>query len=234
MRLAVLADVQGNLPALEAVLRDVEARSVDTTVCLGDVVGPGGRMAECIALVRARVAHIIAGTRDLAVCAPAQSSCLQAEVPARLRSALVPEDLAWLRALPRTVRGEGWMGVHSHLDPALLQTHDPAPSPKALLDGMTARASVPPVVLASHGGSPQVSHRTDGAVAELAIPRLRWPANAEAVLIDPGSVGRRHPSDPRATYAIVDLRARIVESVRVRYGSAPQPSRSEAAHRGAP
>src|SRR5262249_49362387 len=41
MRLAVLADIHGNLPALEAVLHDLEARAVDSTVNLGDCVsGP--------------------------------------------------------------------------------------------------------------------------------------------------------------------------------------------------
>src|SRR5512145_2207180 len=41
MRVAVLADVHGNLPALEAVLRDVETVDVDRIVLLGDIaLGP--------------------------------------------------------------------------------------------------------------------------------------------------------------------------------------------------
>lgn len=41
MRVAVLADVHGNLPALEAVLRDVETADVDRIVLLGDIaLGP--------------------------------------------------------------------------------------------------------------------------------------------------------------------------------------------------
>ena len=41
MRVAVLADIHGNLPALEAVLRDVEAAGVDTVVLGGDLAdGP--------------------------------------------------------------------------------------------------------------------------------------------------------------------------------------------------
>jgi 3',5'-cyclic AMP phosphodiesterase CpdA len=38
MRLAVISDVHGNLPALEAVLADVKERRVDFTVNLGDCV----------------------------------------------------------------------------------------------------------------------------------------------------------------------------------------------------
>jgi len=41
MRVAVLADIHGNLPALEAVLRDVEAAGVDAIVLNGDIAdGP--------------------------------------------------------------------------------------------------------------------------------------------------------------------------------------------------
>jgi predicted phosphodiesterase len=41
MRVAVLADIQGNLPALDAVLRDVEAAGVDAIVLNGDMAtGP--------------------------------------------------------------------------------------------------------------------------------------------------------------------------------------------------
>ena len=39
MRVAVLSDVHGNLPALEAVLAEVDAEEVDTVVCGGDIVG---------------------------------------------------------------------------------------------------------------------------------------------------------------------------------------------------
>jgi putative phosphoesterase len=39
MRIAVLADIHGNLPALEAVLREVEDSSVDRIVLLGDIAG---------------------------------------------------------------------------------------------------------------------------------------------------------------------------------------------------
>lgn len=39
MRIAVLADIHGNLPALEAVLREIEDSAVDRIVLLGDIAG---------------------------------------------------------------------------------------------------------------------------------------------------------------------------------------------------
>ena len=41
MRIAVIADIHGNMPALEAVLADIQHRNVDRTINLGDCVsGP--------------------------------------------------------------------------------------------------------------------------------------------------------------------------------------------------
>jgi predicted phosphodiesterase len=38
MRIAVIADIHGNMPALEAVLADIERRDADRTINLGDCV----------------------------------------------------------------------------------------------------------------------------------------------------------------------------------------------------
>ncbi len=51
MRVAALYDVHGNLPALEAVLADVERHGVEMLVCGGDVVW-GPMPAECLGLLR--------------------------------------------------------------------------------------------------------------------------------------------------------------------------------------
>src|SRR3954447_10321838 len=52
MRVAVIADVHANLPALEAVLADVEAHGVDRIVLLGDIAG-GPMPAETLDLLEA-------------------------------------------------------------------------------------------------------------------------------------------------------------------------------------
>jgi predicted phosphodiesterase len=61
---AVFSDVHGNLPALEAVLADIERRGVTTTLCLGDLVGYGPSPNEVAALVRAREIPSLLGNYD--------------------------------------------------------------------------------------------------------------------------------------------------------------------------
>ena len=64
MRVAALADIHGNLPALEAVLRDVALENVDAIVFCGDVAS-GPMPAESIELLR-RVAdaRFVRGNAD--------------------------------------------------------------------------------------------------------------------------------------------------------------------------
>jgi putative phosphoesterase len=61
---AVFSDVHANLPALEAVLEDIEAQGVESTVCLGDLVGYGPFPNEVVTLIRGRAIPAIMGNYD--------------------------------------------------------------------------------------------------------------------------------------------------------------------------
>ena len=61
-RIAVLSDVHGNMTAFDAVLRDLDARGIDTVLNLGDVVGKGPRGSAAVARSRERCAVRSAAT----------------------------------------------------------------------------------------------------------------------------------------------------------------------------
>ena len=61
MRIALLSDVHGNLPAFEAVLADVRGEGVDEVWCLGDLVGYGAQPDECVALAREQLRRLHRG-----------------------------------------------------------------------------------------------------------------------------------------------------------------------------
>ena len=63
MRLAVLSDIHGNLPALEAVLQDLERWNVWGIIVAGDFTG-GPQPVETIRLLRARRTWMIRGNSD--------------------------------------------------------------------------------------------------------------------------------------------------------------------------
>lgn len=65
MRIAVLSDIHGNLPALEAVLADLKEQSPDQVWCGGDIGWVGPWAGECIARVRETGWPIIKGNTDV-------------------------------------------------------------------------------------------------------------------------------------------------------------------------
>ncbi len=64
MRLAVIADIHGNLLALDAVLADIAARGVDLTVNLGDCVSGPLWPAETAARLMALGLPTVRGNHD--------------------------------------------------------------------------------------------------------------------------------------------------------------------------
>jgi predicted phosphodiesterase len=63
MRVAVVSDIHGNLPALEAVLSEVDAEGVDTVVCTGDVLG-GPLSADVFDRLSGLGAQVVRGNAD--------------------------------------------------------------------------------------------------------------------------------------------------------------------------
>lgn len=65
MRIALIADIHGNLPALEAVMRDIRTRrKPDCILSLGDQVNLGPCPKETLALLRAENARCLHGNHE--------------------------------------------------------------------------------------------------------------------------------------------------------------------------
>src|SRR5919206_5050458 len=97
MRVAALYDIHGNLPALEAVLAEVERESVDAIVVGGDIAGGPPQPREVIELLRSLPnVHFVRGNADR-VRAPEHAG---EEGVAWLLTELDAEHVDWLEALP--------------------------------------------------------------------------------------------------------------------------------------
>jgi putative phosphoesterase len=64
MRIGILADIHGNLPALQAVQRELERQGVDQVVNLGDVSFRGPAPRQCWEAVRAMGAPVLKGNTE--------------------------------------------------------------------------------------------------------------------------------------------------------------------------
>jgi putative phosphoesterase len=64
MKIALFSDIHGNMPALEAVLSDIEEHKPDEIYCLGDLVNFAPWTNEIINLLRERNIPVIMGNHD--------------------------------------------------------------------------------------------------------------------------------------------------------------------------
>lgn len=64
MKIALISDIHGNLPALEAVLKDIEKRQASRVFCLGDLIGKGPNSAEAVDICREICDGIVVGNWD--------------------------------------------------------------------------------------------------------------------------------------------------------------------------
>jgi predicted phosphodiesterase len=116
VQFAVISDVQGNLPALEAVLGDIRSRfkKIERIVSAGDLVGRGPWPNEVIDLIRQEGIESTRGNYDDAVAFQRMGSgndfatLAEEDVDRRAiawtRSRLTPANLEYLSGLPRDLR----------------------------------------------------------------------------------------------------------------------------------
>jgi protein phosphatase len=63
-RIAIISDIHGNLPALEAVLLDIGQRDISRIFCLGDLVGKGPSPGAVVDRIRERCEVVVQGNWD--------------------------------------------------------------------------------------------------------------------------------------------------------------------------
>jgi predicted phosphodiesterase len=197
MRIAVVSDVHGNLPALEAVLAD--AGRFDALLCCGDLVGFYPEVAEVVDRLRAAGVQAVRGNHERMVLGELSFAPERAGYYAIdwTRRALRPDQLRWLAGLPAALQAssDGLALEVRHASPWDDLTYLYADRPEL------ARIALPPDrwLLLGHTHHPMRVRRGAG-----------W-------VLNPGSVGQPRDWDPRAAYAILDTAARAWVQRRVAY-----------------
>jgi putative phosphoesterase len=197
-RLAVLADVHGNVAALEAALADIAKERPDGIVVCGDLALNGPRPAEAVRRVMeldADGALVIAGNTDIAVADGDYAAAFPwlEEVPAGHRAAaewardqLSDEELRFLRRLPSERRL--WVG-----DVLVLACHA---SPGSQTSGLAVDLD-PSVVV-------ERVTRTDARVICCGHTHVADVRDLGArLIVNPGSCGYAFDGDPGAAWALL-------------------------------
>ena len=221
MKYALISDVHSNLPALEAVLADIERREdVDAIYHLGDLVGYAPWPNETVAVVQELGIRGIAGNYDSTVATDYKHCGCKADSP----------------------RGEEL----SHLSYEWTRAHV-SPETKRALSELPFRLDLRP--LGGHKSRPQLilvhgtptlntlywtEDRTDSFCVKMARAanakegdliafghtHKPWHREVEGIhFLNTGSVGKPKDGDWRAGYVLVEAEEEVkaVESVRVEY-----------------
>ncbi|MBW8830543.1 MAG: metallophosphoesterase family protein [Burkholderiales bacterium] len=210
MKIAAISDIHGNLPALEAVLADIETQAVDATVNLGDILSGPLWIAETADRLMALKLPTISGNheRQVLTVPPDKMGASDAHAAARVNSS----HRAWMSSLPATLQLTGEVFC-CHGTPTsdlvyFLETVTPdcgeAGVRRATLSEATERAGsamrgvAHGVILCGHTHVPRVMRLADGRL-----------------VVNPGSVGLQaydddHPhvhlvenGSPHSRYAIL-------------------------------
>ncbi|MCD6141828.1 metallophosphoesterase [Candidatus Acetothermia bacterium] len=214
-RIGIISDIHGNLPALEAVLSALNAEGAETVIFCGDLVGYGPWPGEVIARMQGSSIGV-QGNHDAAACGALPTNHFTPAARAAIdwiRSRLSAADIAYLSSLPLTREVEGMTVVHGS---------PRGPLWEYILDPWTAAESLS--LLSTDINLFGHSHIQGGFVADgekvepidpragtiELVPGLRY-------LINPGSVGQPRDGDPRAAYAILDLKQGTIAYHRISY-----------------
>ncbi|MDA0337341.1 MAG: metallophosphoesterase family protein [bacterium] len=214
MHVAVLADVHGNLEALESVLIAVHREGVERVLVLGDLVGYGPDPVACIHRIREAGSVCVLGNHDQAMVAPRYTHELNPmarETLLESRGMLGPDELSYLRATAyRYLEGDA---VFTHANPIAPEEWQCLYLFEHIdwcLAGLEAR-----IAFVGHTHYPGIHCRMDATSvaltsSEVAIGRHRY-------LVNVGSVGQPRDGDPRASYALWDTDSSYVKLRRVEY-----------------
>ena len=196
MKVALIGDVHANLPALEAVLADAEARGAQAVWNIGDFVGYGPFPNEVVKRLQQPGVVSIIGNYDLKVLKFPKKKANWKKSKRREKhlafgwayESLSKKSRKFLRALPeeQRIECEGRRILLVHGSPTSVEEHLEPDTPEERLRELAATAEAD-VVVCGH------SHR--------AFARKI----AGVWFINTGSVGRPDDGDPRACYATLHL-----------------------------
>jgi diadenosine tetraphosphatase ApaH/serine/threonine PP2A family protein phosphatase len=217
MRIALVSDVHGNLPAFEAVMEDVRESAAEETWCLGDLVGYGAQPEACVELARETCHVCLAGNHDLVVIEEIDIGDFSHSAAAAAlwtRQNISEETAGFLRELDPVDTGREPALYHaSPRDPVweyVLSTWQADECMQAMEPRVGAVGHSHVALFFHRDGDAEVAGAAAPAGTELDLTRGEW-------LINPGGVGQPRDGDPRAAWLLLDTDSWAATWRRVEY-----------------
>lgn len=216
MRYALISDIHANLEALEAVVAEIDKLSVDSIMCLGDVIGYGPNPNECAETIRQRCAVCLIGNHDEASLGEVDLSFFNyvaREAIEWTAKELSEHHKAYLRSLPYVHDFDDCMIVHASPDNPdrwnyILSLDDATQGFEAFTQQacFIGHSHTPWVIELNPAGRMQV-HQHYPVVLK----------DHHRYLINVGSVGQPRDRNPAAAFGVFDDSVREYRLIRADY-----------------
>jgi predicted phosphodiesterase len=214
MRYAIIADIHGNLEALQVVLEDCKAQRVTHYACLGDVVGYNANPKECLDIIRSMGMPCVKGNHDEYCSATVELDGFNphaAEAVTWTRQQLTEEDCQWLRELRYIRLVASFTIVHATLDGPQRWGY--------VFDKLAAASSFTyqntSVCFFGHTHVP-VAFIRDSVVRGGTYSKFKVEPGRK-YFVNVGAVGQPRDGNPKAAYAIYDMDEGSIELRRLDY-----------------
>jgi putative phosphoesterase len=187
VKIILLGDVHGNLPALEAVLEDGRKRGGEIVINTGDYVGQGPFPDETVSLLASVEAVAVAGNFDRNVLRAGKDG-KKSELHRWNRERLSKENRRYLKNLPLTKRFflAGKLFLLTHGSPEDIEENITGETAGERLEHL-AKLAAADIVITGHTHAPLSKKFGD-----------TW-------FLNPGTTGRPPAEDPRACYALLHI-----------------------------
>ena len=214
MRYAIVSDIHANWQAWSAVRDDIRKRAINTTVCLGDIVGYGPNPTRVFSDLLANCDNFVLGNHDAAVAGKLDESVFNENARRSTAWTVAQFDRASLKKLgeaPLVLEDEDILFVHAET-PApdefgYVETPDDA---RACFAATEKR-----FIFIGHTHLPAVfALAPDGSIA--VSPEANTTAREGArYLVNVGSVGDPGDGTDKASYCIFDSDLKTIELCKV-------------------
>lgn len=217
-RFAVMADIHANLPALEAVLAELEKQQINSGIILGDVVGYGPHPDECIELLKQKNFTVVKGNHDHAVANGIFTGGFSATgryVAEWSTARISEENKQWLDQLPPYLRHDNWLAVHgSPMDKTFFNGYVYQMTFADNLDNLQQRN----IDICFHGHShvQGIFYRRKKQ-DDFSKEQTQLLKEYDCCLVCPGSVGQPRSNIAGAEYAIYDPQSSEISLYRIDY-----------------
>jgi len=211
MKYALISDIHANLPALDAVLADIERAGADAIYHIGDLVGYGPWPNETVARLVERAISGVAGNYDSTVAAGYKHCGCRYEDPRQ--EELSHESFAWTLNHANRMTKQFLGGLPFRIDVRPLGGHTAGPTVTLVHGNQTLNT-----VYVTEDRSDEFLNAMasslgarGGDIVAFGHTHMPWERMVNGVrFVNTGSVGRPKDGDWRAGYVLLDIDSNAV------------------------